>query len=319
MSNLTIFKQPGAVSTATRRGMTALGQSLVQQSTMRRIATNTNGTFKRIINGEQIGNAIRGEFNVLPKVSRQFYAGKYDPNAKPTLPDCWSNLGDKPEAGAPNPQSKNCADCKQNIKGSGDNGGRACRFQRRIAILLEGDPTGDVYQFNIPAKSLFGKGTGNVHPFESYVTYLAGNNESPDTVVTNISYDLNADSMELLFTPLRGISDEEYELVIAAQNDPETKKYIQLTVAQADGVTAKPAAKAEPAPQVVRSDEPDDEEPAPAPAPVAAAKPKNPFDADEAEVLEEPVKRTVKKEEAAVEPKADLSSIIDAWGADDEG
>ena len=303
MSNLTIFKQSGAVSTATRRGPTALGQSLAQQNTMRRIQTGTNGTFKRIVNGEQIGNAIRGEINciivaALPKVSRTFYAGKYDPNAKPTLPDCWSNLGDKPEASASNPQATNCAACSQNIKGSGDAGGKACRYQRRIAILVEGDPTGEVYQFNVPAKSLFGKGNGNVHPFESYVKYLLANGENPDTVVTNISYDLNADSMELLFTPLRGISDEEYELVTAAQSDPEINKYVQLTVAQADGVTAKPKLEApKPAPQVVRSDEPDDEEEA---------------------VFEEPVKRTVKKEALPVEENKNLASIIDAWG-DDEG
>lgn len=309
MSNLTIFKQQGAVSATTRRGATALGQSLATATSMRRIATNTNGTFKRVINGEQVGNAIRGEFNAiivdaLPKVSRTFYAGKYDPNAKPTLPDCWSNLGEKPEANAPNKQAASCLDCKQNIKGSGDNGSRACRYQRRIAILVEGDPSGEVYQFNVPAKSLFGKGTGNVHPFESYVKYLGANNESPDTVVTNISYDLNADSMELLFTPLRGITDEEYELVVAAQNDPDTKKYVQLTVAAADGATkaangksAEPQKEEEaPAPKVVRSDEPDDED----------------------EVASEPVKRAAKKEATAPSATKDLASVIDAWGSDDD-
>jgi len=317
MSNLTIFKQQNAVSTATRRGATALGQALAQQNTMRRIATNTNGTFKRIVNGEQIGNAIRGEFNAiivdaLPKVSRTFYAGKYDPNAKPTLPDCWSNLGDKPEPTAPNKQAANCAVCPQNIKGSGENGGRACRFQRRIAILIEGDPTGEVYQFNVPAKSLFGKGNGNVHPFESYVKYLLANGESPDTVVTNISYDLNADSMELLFTPLRGISDEEYELVVAAQADPETKKYVQLTVAQADGVTAKPkqeaAAEQPVANTVTRSDEPDDEE-------EVVAKPAK---VETIEEVEEPTVRASKKEEPVEANNGNLASIIDAWGSDDE-
>lgn len=305
MSNLTIFKQAGAVSTANTRGQTSLGQSLAATSTMRRIATNTNGTFKRVVNGEQIGNAIRGEFNAiivdaLPKVSRTFYAGKYDPNAKATLPDCWSNLGDKPEAGASNKQASNCASCPQDVKGSGENGSKACRYQRRIAILVEGDPTGEVYQFNVPAKSLFGKGVGNVHPFESYVKYLLANGENPDTVVTNISYDLNAASMELLFTPLRGITDEEYELVVAAQNDPETKKYVQLTVAAADGAT-KAAAKPEPkpAPQVTRSDEPDDEEEA-----VFAP-------------VEEPVKRAAKKEPLTLESNQNLASIVDAWGEDD--
>jgi hypothetical protein len=305
MSNLTIFKQAGAVSTANTRGQTSLGQSLAATSTMRRIATNTNGTFKRVVNGEQIGNAIRGEFNAiivdaLPKVSRTYYAGKYDPNAKATLPDCWSNLGDKPEAGASNKQATNCAACPQNVSGSGDNGSKACRYQRRIAILVEGDPTGEVYQFNVPAKSLFGKGVGNVHPFESYVKYLLANGENPDTVVTNISYDLNAASMELLFTPLRGISDEEYELVVAAQNDPETKKYVQLTVAAADGVKAAPKQEApKPAPQVTRSDEPDDEE-------EAVFTP-----------VEEPVKRAAKKETLSLEENKNLASIVDAWGDDD--
>jgi hypothetical protein len=312
MSNLSIFKQQDAVATV-RRGSTALGQSLASANTMRRIATNTNGTFKRIINGEQVGNAIRGEFNAiivdaLPKVSRTFYAGKYDPNAKPTLPDCWSNLGDKPEENVPNAQASNCAICKQNVKGSGENGGRACRFQRRIAILLEGDMTGEVYQFNVPAKSLFGKGNGNVHPFESYVKFLLANGESPDTVVTNISYDLNADSMELLFTPLRGLTDNEYDLVVAAQNDPETKKYVQLTVAQMDGATkagngntVKEEPAPAPAPKVQRSDEPDDEDEAPA----------------------EPVKRASKKQPteavASNQPNSDLAAVLAAWGEDDEG
>jgi hypothetical protein len=188
------------------------------------------------------------------------------------------------------------------VKGSGDNGGRACRFQRRIAILIAGDPTGEVYQFNVPAKSLFGKGNGNVHPFESYVKYLLGNGESPDTVVTNISYDLNAASMELLFTPMRGITDEEYALVVAAQADPETKKYVQLTVAATDG--AKPAPKQEapkPAPVVTRSDEPDDAEDA------------------VFEPVVEPVKRSAKPTtEEAPAVSGDLASIVNAWGDDED-
>lgn len=313
MTNLTIFKQAGAVSTATGRERTALGQSLAQTVSMRRIQTNTNGTFKRMINGEQVGNAIRGEFNciivdALQNVSRSFYAAKYDPNAKATLPDCWSNLGITPEKDARNKQSGACNTCPQNVKGSGSNGGRACRYERRIAVLLEGDPSGEIYQFKIPAKSLFGQGTNNVHPFESYIKFLLANGENPDTVVTNISYDLNADTMELLFTPLRGLTDAEYDLVVAAQQDPETKKYVQLVTAQVDGVSAKPAPakpqgtithqaapEPEPEPTVVRSDEPDDEDEAPA----------------------QPVKRASTKAAAAPEPAGDLSAILNAWEDED--
>jgi hypothetical protein len=301
MSNLTIFKQAGAVSTASKRELSDLAKSLATGSNVRSIKTNTNGTFKRVVNGEQIGKAIRGEFNAiivdaLPKVSRTFYAGKYDPDAKPTLPDCWSNLGDKPEATAGNPQATNCVSCPKNVVGSGENGkGRACRFQRRIALLLEGDDSGDVYQFNVPAKSLFGKGSGNVHPFESYVKFLIANGESPDTVVTNIAYNLDAETMELQFTPMRGITDAEYELVKEARNDPATRQLIVLTVAAQDG--AKPEPKVEAKPKITYSDEPDDEE---------------------EEIVEEPKKRASKKASDAGVEQSDLASVLNAWGDEDD-
>lgn len=314
MSNLTIFKQAGALENVTRRPVSELTKSVASTVAINRIQTNTNGTFRRLVGGEQIGKAIRGEFNaiivaMLPKVSRTYYAGKYDPDAKATLPDCWSNLGDKPEASAKNKQSANCASCPMNIDGSGDNGkGKACRFQRRVALLLEGDDSGNVYQFNIPAKSLFGKGNGNTHPFESYVRYLVANEHSVDYVVTNIAYNLDAETMELQFTPIRPITDEEYELVVAAQTDPATQRLVQLTVAEADGATANPPAQKKQ--DVFKK--------AAAPAPVED-------DIEDAEVTEvdeapkEPVKRAA-KEKAPVTAKADIASTIDSWldDADDE-
>lgn len=293
MSNVTIFKNQTAVSNSTR-ALSDLAKSLVgKTASSRRIQTNTNGTFKRIVNGEQIGNAVRGEINViivdlLPKVSRTFYKEKFDPNKEATLPDCWSNLGDHPETAAPNPQHGNCADCPMNVKGSGENGGRACRFQRRIAVLVEGDASGDVYQFNVPAKSLFGKGTGNVHPFESYIKYLLANGESPDNVVTNIRFDDNAATMELLFTPIRNVNDQEYELVKAAQANPQTKRYTMLTVAQVDGVKKAPPAVEHK--QVVRTEEPDEDDTPP------------------------PVKRESKKPAPEVKTKtAALADVVNAW------
>lgn len=283
MSNMTIFKQPGAIATQRKGELSELAKTLASANITRRIQTNTNGTFKRLVNGEQIGNAIRGEINViivaaLPKVSRIFYEKDYDPNAEPTIPDCWSNLGDKPEENAPYKQHANCAECPKNIKGSGKNNTRACRFQRRIAVLVEGDDSGDVYQFNIPSKSLFGKGEGNVHPFESYIKFLIANGESPDNVVTNVSYDINAEQMELLFTPIRHINDDEYELVKAAQSNPSTKMLTTITVAAADKVTKKPekekpAEKPASKPKVTRSEDPDDEADTPPPQKRGGRKP----------------------------------------------
>lgn len=318
-NNLAIFKNPNAVST-TRRPVSELTKAVATTTSVRRIQTNTNGTFKRIVGGEQIGKAIRGEFNaiivaMLPKVSRTFYAGKYDPDAKPTLPDCWSNNGDVPEAKSPKRQAANCANCRNNIDGSGENGkGKACRFQRRVALLLEGDNSGDTYQFNIPAKSLFGKGSGNTHPFESYVRFLAANDESVDYVVTNIAYNLDADTMELQFTPVRPITDEEYELVVAAQADPATQRLIQLTVAEADGATK---AKAE-EPKAEAADEEEEEQPTPAtkPAPKKANVWAEDEDEEEAEPVAKPARRTKKAEVTA--PKDDITALVNAWASDDD-
>ena len=298
-NNVSIFT--GQTGVSTERRQSALAQKLATTSTVsnRRIQANINGTFKKMVNGEQVGNAIRGEFNaivvgMLTNVSRIYYKEKFDPNKEATLPNCWSNNGDKPEAGASDPQHSNCADCPRNIKGSGDNGGKACRYQRRVSLMLEGDESGTVYQFNIPAKSLFGKGTGNIHPFESYVKFLVNNGMSPDLVVTNISFDSNAETMELVFSPVREVSDAEYALVLAAQERPETEMYTKLTAAQTDGVSKTPKLD-KPAPVVTRSEEPEEEE------------------------VAEPVKRTKKKEEEtpAAESEDPLASIIDEWGSED--
>lgn len=326
MSNLAIFRDANAVSNI-RRPVSELTKSVATTTSVRRIQTNTNGTFKRIVGGEQIGKAIRGEFNaivvsMLPKVSRTFYAGKYNPDAKPTLPDCWSNNGDVPEAKSPNRQAANCATCKNNIEGSGENGkGKACRFQRRVALLLEGDVSGDVYQFNIPAKSLFGKGNGITHPFESYVRFLAANEESIDYVVTNIAYNLDADTMQLQFTPARPITDAEYELVVAAQADPATQRMVQLTVSEADGVASKPKAQPVMIEQQVEDEEEDEEppmKPMKAAKKVEATKPAWLEDDEEDEEPQvAPTKRASKKAEPA-KITGGLADVLDAWADDEE-
>ena len=286
MSNISIFQQQNSV--ATNREVSELSKALADSGggTSRRI-TMSKGVFRRIVNGKEAGKVKDGFLNViiinaLPKVSRQFYASAFDPDAAPTLPDCWSNLGDVPDAKAANPQSTSCATCPQNIEGSGTNGkGRACRFNRRIALLLENDMSGDIYQFNIPAKSLFGKGVGNTHPFESYIKFLPANGESIDRIITQVAFDENETADVLKFTPVRHLTDEEIDVVEAAQATQESKRVIQLTVAQQDGVVKlPPAAKADPEPDVV--DEP-------------------------------VVKRAKKAEVPPAAPKAKLADVVNAW------
>jgi hypothetical protein len=300
MSNITIFEEPNSLPTVRRESR--LADKISSGNSLRRIQTNTNGTFKRIVGGEQIGKAVPHELNViivdmLKDVSREYYASAYDPDGKATLPDCWSAEGRASDAKASNRQATSCATCPQNIDGSGDKGrGKACRFKRRIAVLVEGDPTGDIYQMSLAAKSLFGKGVGNVHPFESYCNFLKANGEAPDTVVTKVMYDLDADTLTLKFKAVRHLTQEEADLVDTAFASGEAQRYIQLTTAEVDGVSAKPvAAKA-----------------------IEAPKP-SVFDEPEEEVAEEPVKRAPKKAAVVEAPAEDknLSALLDDWADED--
>jgi len=302
MSNISIFKQDLPVSARAAEGISELTRTLAGSTSGRRISMRGN-KFRKIVGGEEMAKLNTSELNViivnaLPKVSRQFYASEYNSDAAPTLPDCWSNLGDKPETSAPNPQASSCATCPQNIEGSGKRGGRACRFMRRVAVLLEGDASGDVYQMNFASKSLFGKGEGNTHPFESYFKFLSGNNKSIDRVVTEVSLDQDSDVAICKFTPLRHMTNEELDLVKIAAVTPEAINMVKLTVAQQDGVKKLPAAVPpkvqEVKPEVVAA--PADEEMEPD-APV-----------------EPPTKRASKKvEPPAAAPKKNLADVVSAW------
>jgi len=300
MNNVSVFQQGGA---SIKRELSDLGKTFASaRGTSRRIQTNTNGTFKKLINNEQSGDAVRGELKViiigaLPKISRVYYEKPFVMGEKPIPPVCWSNLGDKPEALVMDKQHTNCADCKNNIKDSATTGkGKACKYQRRISVLLEGDPSGDVYQFNIPAKSLFGVGVSNMHPFESYMKYLTSNSLSPDNIVTNIYYDSNAASMELLFTPVRNTTDEEDELVREAMDKPETQMYTKVTVFQADKPISQPFAievkREDLIKKILRREEPEEDE------------------------VEEPVKRQSKKVEPSPKIAQNLADVVTAWGGE---
>ena len=314
MGNIAIFKEQSELAVVRRQSR--LADKMGTGGALRRIQMSKKGTFKRIVGGEQVGGVARDSIDViivdmLSEVSRQFYASTYDPNAAATLPDCWSNEGAKPEAKASNKQASACSACPKNVDGSGTNGkGRACRYVRRLALQLVGDPSGEVWQINIPAMSLFAKGVGNVHGFESYKKFLVANGEGVDTVVTRIQYTPN-DELEVRFQPIRQLTAEEDARVTAAQEDPETARYTVLTAAEADGVNKTPLVPP----------------PAPAPAPSGFFGATEDTDEDEDEeeapvqVKEpEPKKRASKKAEVpATQVKPELNSVLSSWLDDDAG
>jgi len=293
MSNVSIFSQEVPEFLRGTEGLNDLTKALAGNigSGAKRISIR-GGVFRKQVGGKEVGKLTDRVLNVIivnarKNVSRVYYAGKYNPD-EIVPPTCWANDGDAPDAGVKDKQSSSCATCAQNIAGSGDGNSRACRFQRRIAVVLEGDTSGDVYQIALPATTIFGKGEGNLHPFESYTKYIAGNGRNIDQIITQISMDLDSDTAKLLFSPLRHINQEEWEIAKKAGESVEAKNAITMTVAQSDGVRKPLVLEGKPLTETA-------------------------FAAEE-EVIDEPVKRASKKVDTpAPAGKSDLASVINAW------
>ena len=293
MSNISVFNQEVPSFLQGANGLNDLTKSLAGKAAGggKRISIR-GGVFRKIVGGEEVGKITSRELNVIivnaaRGVSRIYYAGKYDPNAI-VPPTCVSNDGVHPDTKDEGKQSDSGAACPQNIAGSGNGNSRACRYTRKIAVVLEGDPTGDVYQLQLPSTTIFGKGEGNLHPFESYIKFIAGNGRNINQIVTQISLDTDSDTPKLLFSPVRHINEEEWLLASAAGDSLEAKNAITLTVAQTDGV--KKPTLAAPVAKPVTQMEPDEE-------------------------VSEPVKRVTKKVEVTPAGKKSLGDVINAWSA----
>lgn len=297
MSNLTILSQelPDFLQNA---GLSELTKQIAGKSGVKRIVPK-NGIFRKMVGGEEMGK-VKGAINVVivnasPKVGRIFYAKQWTPDAEPTSPDCFSNDGVAPDAGAVNPQSDRCDSCQQNIKGSGMANSKACRYSRRLAVMLEENFNSalenDVYQMNLASKSLFGDSPSDkTHKFENYSKYLANNGKSLDYVVTEISFNEDNDNQSVMFTATRFINKAEHAVTSKHAALPETKKMVVMTPYQADASGRN--------------------NPAVAPAPALAA-PK--VDVEDA-VEVEPKKRETKKTETPTPTaKAALDSVVKAW------
>jgi len=249
------------------------------------------GVWRMMVNGKEIAKNEERSMNVViaaaaPKVSRTFYLKQYSEGGDVAAPDCWSADGEVPDAKAQNPQSKRCVDCPQNVKGSGQGDSRACRYSQRLAVLLANDLKGDVFQLTLPAASIFGEGAPGKWPLQTYAKMIGSKGIPITAVVTEMRFDTDSATPKLTFKPVRVLESVEHHVVIEQGKSDSAKKAITMTVAEADGVKTKPEAAL----------------PAPTEAPQKVV----------AEVVEEPTKRTAKKDEAPAEKK-DLSKILAEW------
>lgn len=269
--------------------------------------------FRMIVDGKEVAKNEDRAMNTIivaaaPNNSRTFYSSTYTEgeNARPT---CQSTDGIKPDASVKEPQSAACLTCPQNIAGSGNNGSRACRYSRRLAVMLENDiMNSEVYQLVLPAQSVFGKGENGKLPLEAYARFLGSQGVSAAAVVTEMRFDTNSATPKLTFKAVRFLDADEYATAVAMGKSKEALDAVAYDPSHMDNANAAPAvvkpalAKPEPvvapAPRAKKQTEEidivqfvEEEEEAPAPAPV--------------------VKRSAKPAEAPA-PK-DISAILDDW------
>jgi hypothetical protein len=298
MTTMTLFGKPTPVSPLLAGLTDSLTDTIAGGSGggSRRISIK-GGVFREIVGGKEVRvNEERGMnvviVNAAP-VSRMFYAGTYV-EGEVTKPACWSSDGDRPDAQVPadTRQASRCMDCKQNIKGSGQGESRACRYQQRVAVLLEGEmDKREVYQVTLPATSVFGDGDKTKMPLQAYGRHLKAHGTQAVSIITEMRFDTASPTPKLVFKPVRMLTEEELAIAVEMRDHADAVKAITLTVAQMDGVTA-PAKK----PEALF-------------APAAAAKPTAP----EPEV-EEP-KKVAKKTATVAEPTEgpSIDEIVGNW------
>jgi hypothetical protein len=238
-----------------------------------------------LVDGKEIAQNEDRAMNIVivaanPHVSRSYYEGTYE-EGKNVAPTCWSNDGITPDTKVDEPQASKCANCPQNIAGSGQGNGRACRYSQRLAVTLENDLQGDVYQLTLPAQSIFGNLENGKMPLQAYAKFLGGHGLPVTAVVTEMRFDTASATPKLTFKAVRPLEEDEMVTCQEKGQSADAKAATASTVAQTDGVKAKAIE---------------------APAPKAVPK----VEAEEAPEVE-PVKRPKK-----AAPK-DVDAILDDW------
>ncbi len=290
MSELALFKGglPAYLKNAADDATNALAGTGEGGLGARRISIK-GGVFREFIGGKEYRVSEERSMNVViikaaPKVSRIYYAGSYT-EGEAVSPTCWSSDSQRPDEKVKEKQSATCLTCPQNIKGSGQGDSRACRYQQRLAVVLDGEiDKEEVYQLVLPPTSVFGDGEKGKLPLQAYARHLKNHGTPITGVVTEMRFDTASPTPKLVFKPVRPVTEDEFEIIQKLKDSSEATAAITLTVAQTDGVKDKPK--------------------------LGFGKPAQKAEVVEEEV-EEPKKAAPKKAAVTAEPK--LEDLVGEW------
>ena len=325
MSNVALFN-PGQVPAFARKAeLSAMAKSLAGGGAGGARISIKGGVFRLVNNGKEVTAIDDRHLDIVlvkaaPKVARVFYAKSYDSEST-SGPDCWSPDGDTPSNESTSKQASRCSECPKNIAGSGQGQSRACRYQQRLAVVLENDMGGGVMQLSLPATSIFGKAVEDNRPLQEYARWLVAQNINPEAVVTRMRFDTKSESPKLYFKAQRWLSDDEYETILEQAASDAALKAVTMTVAKMGNVVSKPLelagkppAKVKPIPAPVVEEEEEAPPPPPKAKPAAKAKPAPaPVAEDEPD---EPVVRQEVPKKPTAPAKGTLASMVNDW--DDE-
>tara|TARA_R110002126_G_scaffold56780_2_gene151310 strand:+ start:267 stop:947 length:681 start_codon:yes stop_codon:yes gene_type:complete len=200
---------------------------------LRRISIR-GGKFTLVVDGTEVSTDDSGSIEVVvvnaAPVSRSFYGDAYDPN-RVAVPTCWSSDTQLPSREVPQDQRQamRCMDCPQNIRGSGQYGGRACRFAQRLAVVF-GDKPDEVYQLQVPAASIFGNDRGGAMGMQNYARLLSKHDTPIVAITTKIYFDKDSVVPKLYFKPVDRLDADTYEAVCEMIDHEDTLQAITLTV-----------------------------------------------------------------------------------------
>lgn len=210
-----------------------------------------------------------------PRLSKTWYATKWDPNAEPSAPDCYSLDGVSPAADAENPQNDLCASCPKNAWGSevADNGQqlKACRDHKRLAVVAADDPSGPIYLLEVTPAALKG--------LNQYQRELTMRGIPAEVVKTKVTFDTDASFPKLQFAFGGFLEAETQSVVDGLFGSPEVAEVTGEATAGAPAPAPAPAPRPQVAPKPVAVVAPPPPAPAPAPAPAAEAAPRRGFGA----------------------------------------
>lgn len=300
MSNMTLFK--GGLPTFLSGELDETTKALMGSggSNAKRISIK-GGVFRMMVGNEEVAINEDRAMNIIivraaPAVSRTYYEGTYK-DGEITTPVCWSADGKAPDPKCETPMSQSCDTCEMNIKGSGEGESKACRYSRKLAVVLDGDVGGDVFQLSLPATSIFGKAESqDKMPLEAYVRFLASHNAPVTAVVTEMRFDTKSPVPKLFFSAVRGLTEEEWEVCRQKADTTDAFDAIQHTFNPAKERPAlevpKPAAGKgasgfKPAKKAQEPETADDDTPPPS--------------------------KVTKKQPAAAPAQADLKDVISQW------